>query len=54
MYLFTARFRGQTQSILVHKDMSVYEFLDALSFSLSLPDGVIVGFQDRQGSPVSS
>ena len=29
--------------------MSVQEFLDALTFSLSLPDGVIVGFQDRTG-----
>ena len=25
------------------------EFLDALSYSLSLPDGHIVGFQDRNG-----
>lgn len=29
--------------------MSVSEFLDALSYSLQLPDGVIVGFQDRTG-----
>jgi hypothetical protein len=29
--------------------MQVPEFLDALAFSLSLPDGQIVGFQDRNG-----
>lgn len=39
----------------MHKEMQVAEFLDALSYSLSLPDGHIVGFQDRNGklSPYS-
>ncbi|CDW71526.1 UNKNOWN [Stylonychia lemnae] len=49
MYLFTARYRNQVQSIIVHKDLKVHEFLEALSYSLQLPDGVIVGFQDRSG-----
>jgi hypothetical protein len=48
--MFTARYRGQAQSILVHKEMSVQEFLDALQYSLGLPEnGSIVGFQDRNG-----
>lgn len=49
MFMFTARYRGQVQSILLHKEMKVPEFLDALSYSLQLPDGQIVGFQDRNG-----
>jgi hypothetical protein len=44
MFMFTARYRGQVQSILLHKEMKVPEFLDALSYSLQLPDGQIVGF----------
>jgi hypothetical protein len=48
--MFTARYRGHVQSILVHKEMKVPEFLDALSYSLQLPDGQIVGFQDRNGN----
>jgi hypothetical protein len=49
--MFTARYRGQAQSILVHKEMSVQEFLDALQYSLGLPEnGSIVGFQDRNGN----
>ena len=48
--MFTARYRGQVQSILVHKEMKVPEFLDALTYSLGLPEGgQIVGFQDRNG-----
>ena len=39
MFMFTARYRGQVQSILLHKEMKVPEFLDALSYSLQLPDG---------------
>ena len=49
MFMFTSRYRGQVQSILVHKEMKVPEFLDALTYSLQLPDGHIVGFQDRNG-----
>ena len=49
MFMFTARYRGQVQSILVHKEMKVPEFLDALTYSLAQPDGQIVGFQDRNG-----
>lgn len=50
MFMFTARYRGQVQSILLHKEMKVPEFLDALSYSLGLPEGgQIVGFQDRNG-----
>lgn len=50
MFMFTARYRGQVQSILVHKEMKVPEFLDALSYSLALPENSqIVGFQDRNG-----
>jgi|Laugresu1bdmlbsd_1035121.scaffolds.fasta_scaffold90689_2 hypothetical protein len=49
MFMFTARYKGHVQSILVHKEMKVQEFLDALSYSLQLPDGQIVGFQDRNG-----
>jgi hypothetical protein len=34
----------------VHKEMTVLEFLEALSFTMQLPEnGVIVGFQDRNG-----
>eukprot|EP00347_Sterkiella_histriomuscorum_P013336 403365107 len=47
--MFSAKYKGLTQSILIHKDLKVDEFLDALSYSLQLPDGVIVGFQDRTG-----
>jgi hypothetical protein len=41
------------QSILLHKEMKVPEFLDALSYSLCLPEGShIVGFQDRNGKRI--
>ena len=50
MFMFTARYRGQVQSILLHKEMKVPELIDALSYSLGLPEGSqIVGFQDRNG-----
>jgi nitrate reductase NapAB chaperone NapD len=49
MLMFTARYKGHVSSILVHKEMQVPEFLDALSYSLNLPEGHIVGFQDRNG-----
>lgn len=34
MHLFTARYRTQIKNILIHKDMSVNELLEALSYSL--------------------
>lgn len=43
--MFTARYRGHVQSILLHKEMRATEFLDALTYSLSIPEGSqIVGF----------
>jgi hypothetical protein len=49
MFTFTAKHQNRVQSILVQKDMSTQEFLDALSFALNLPDGHIVGFKDITG-----
>ena len=53
MYLFTARYRNQVQTIMVLKDMPVSEFVNALAFAMQLPEGDIVGFSDRNGKSIS-
>lgn len=49
MFKFKVHHQGATHRILVRKDMSAFEFTDALSFAMGLPDTHIVGFKDRTG-----
>ena len=49
MFKFKARHHGNSQSILVRRDMSPGEFTDALSYAMGLFDVQIVGFKDATG-----
>ena len=50
MHKFKAKHGNKTQNILVHKNMQLSEFTEALCYTMELPDGHIVGFRDRQGN----
>jgi hypothetical protein len=54
MYTFKARHQNKIQSILIRKDINSGEFLEALTFALGLPDGLIVGFRDVTGKHLLS
>ena len=49
MHKFRAKHGNRVQTMLVHKDMQLNEFTEALCYTMELPDGHIVGFRDHNG-----
>ena len=49
MYTFVARYGQRHTEFLIGQNMSRFDFINALKFTLNLPDGTIIGFRDDNG-----